>query len=53
MRSSPDIANYDKYGSSEECFEDKRSTQKCSSGSKLCGGRETEANFVYKITFPG
>jgi len=53
VRSSPDITNYDKYGSSDKCFEDISSTQTCSSGSKLCGGRDTEANYVYRITFPG
>lgn len=53
VRSSPDITNYDKYGESDKCFESKSSTQTCPSGSKLCGGRDTEANYVYRITFPG
>lgn len=53
MRSSPDITNYDKYGPSDKCFEGKSSTQTCASGSKLCGGRDAEANYVYRITFPG
>ena len=53
MRSSPDITSYDKYGSSDKCFEGKSLTQTCPSGSKLCGGRDTEANYVYRITVTG
>jgi len=53
VRSSPDITSYDKYGSSEKCFQGISSTQACPSGSKLCGGRGTEANYVYRIGFPG
>ena len=53
MRSRPDITNYDKFGSSDKCFEGKYANQTCASGSKLCGGRDTEANYVYKIALPG
>ena len=53
VHSSPDITTYDKHGSSDKCFEGKSSTQTCASGSKLCGGRDTEANFVYRVTLPG
>ena len=53
MRSKPDIMNYDKHGPSDKCFEGKNASQPCASGSKLCGGRDTEANYVYKITIPG
>lgn len=52
VRSSPDITNYDKHGPSHQCFEGKNATQPCAYGSKLCAGRDTEANYVYRVTIP-
>ena len=52
MRSSPTITNYDKYGPSNQCFEG-NTANACVSGSKMCVGNQTEANYVYKITLPG
>lgn len=53
VRSKPDVKNYNKHGVSNKCFEGENATLPCTSGSKLCGGRDTEANYVYKITIPG
>jgi len=53
VRSKPDVKNYDKHGVSNKCFEGENATLPCTKGSKLCGGRDTEANYVYKITIPG
>ena len=52
MRGSHNITNYNKYGSSDQCFEGD-SGKTCARGSLLCGGNQTEANYVYKITLPG
>ena len=51
MRSTSAVADYDKYGPSNQCFEGK-SEAPCRSGSKLCGALTTDANFVYKVN-PG
>ena len=52
MRSNPTITNFDKYGPSDQCFEG-NDGKVCVSGSMLCGGNQTAANYVYKITLPG
>lgn len=52
VRSSPTIDNYKKYGLSDQCFEG-NSGKTCVSGSKLCAGNQTAANYVYKIAIPG
>ncbi|XP_020601595.1 uncharacterized protein LOC110040659 [Orbicella faveolata] len=52
VRSNPTITNYNKYGSSDQCFEG-NDGKMCASGSMLCGGNQTAANYVYKITLPG
>lgn len=52
MRSNPTITNYNKYGPSDQCFEG-NDGKTCASGSMLCGGNQTAANYVYKITLPG
>ena len=52
MRSNPTITNYNKYGPSDQCFEGKDG-KTCASGSTLCGGNQTEANYVYKVTLAG
>ncbi|KAL9976290.1 hypothetical protein ACROYT_G013573 [Oculina patagonica] len=49
VRSSPTITNFNKYGPSNQCFEG-NTANACVSGSKLCAGNHTEANYVYKIT---
>lgn len=56
MRSSNTITDYKKYGSSDQCFEGDNGemcTTDPESLSLLCGGKKTEANYVYKITLPG
>jgi len=52
VRSNPTITNYNKYGPSDQCFEG-NDGKTCASGSMLCGGNQTAANYVYKITLPG
>jgi len=49
VRSTPTLTNYNEYGPSDQCFEGKSSAP-CPSGSKLCGGLDDNANYVYKIT---
>ena len=44
--------DYDKHGSSDQCFEGNSETM-CASGSMLCGGNQKAANFVYTISHPG
>lgn len=50
--SKPSTTNYDMHGHSSQCFEG-QSANTCAYGSKLCGGRNTEANYVYEVTLAG
>jgi len=52
VRSSNAKTDYDKHGSSDQCFEGDNG-EMCTTGSRLCGGKKTEANYVYNITLPG